>query len=502
MPISLAFASKLSHPTFFMKNSNMDCKDRYQRKAAPILILFIAVIAPIIFTPNLIQANKNHETYIVKPGDTLWQLACSRGYSIEMVKKLNRLNSDLIRPNQKLIFPKKAATQITKTTPVAPSGKSIKVVSTLNKPAHFAKANPSVYSLPLNQTSVSGKAPSVVLTNPRTVPLDPPSHIAESRPIRSASGNRSQVKLNTQEREVELAKEPDFDFDQVFDDDIRVSPNLLQQPNLEKNIVKNEPSSEAALVSITRKMTQSSKHKHSTKSRPMLSIREDTPSTSSLLPKTEPKSVQADSPTSRFHTRLPGRATEHMRSEIRRIAAQKIRYKGAWRPPGETVSWIMDCSNTTRWLYQRVTGVDIGRTASDQYMNLRSRGRVWNVPKDSFGNPDKDFLDKNLRPGDLLFWEHTYRPIRWPAITHVAIYLGKDEKGRHLMAASNSSGTATRRGGPNIYVFRPEMNFGGYRPIGSSRYRHGRFVAFGRPIDNLDRQTFARDNQTLRDLYQ
>jgi hypothetical protein len=162
----------------------------------------------------------------------------------------------------------------------------------------------------------------------------------------------------------------------------------------------------------------------------------------------------------------------------------------------------MDCSNTTRWLYQRVLGVDIGRTASEQYVNLLNRGRLWTVPKDNQGNPSKAFLDKNLRPGDLLFWEHTYRPVRWPPITHVAIYLGKDEKGRHLMAASNSSGTATRRGGPNIYVFRPEMNFGGYRPIGSHRYRHGRFVAFGRPIDHLDRQTFAGQNKTPNDLFQ
>ncbi len=508
-----------------MKNSNIHRRDPHQRKATSILILSIAlIVAPIVFTPNLIQASKNHETYTVKPGDTLWQLARSRGHSIETIKKLNRLNSDLIRPNQKLIFPKNAAIPITKAAPIASPGKSIKVTSTPAQPTHTVRANPSVYSLPLNQTSpkrqatpsisvapptttsapTSAKAPTLALTNPRTVPLDPPADIAESRPIRSASGNRSQIQLNTQERELQLAKEPDFNFDQVFDDAIRLSPSSLQQPEPQKDIAQNEPPT----VSITRKMAQSSKHTHSTKSRPTLSFNEDTFPKPSLAsdknnkPKTDSTPDQIAPSSSRFHTRLPGRATDHMRSEVRRIAAQRIRYKGTWLPPGESVPWVMDCSNTTRWLYLRVSGVDIGRTASDQYMHLRNRGRAWNVPKDDSGNPSQAFLDKNLRPGDLLFWEHTYRPVRWPPITHVAIYLGKDEKGRHLMAASNSSGTATRRGGPNIYIFRPEMNFGGYRPIGSTRYRHGRFVAFGRPIDNLDRQTFAKDNQTLRDLYQ
>jgi cell wall-associated NlpC family hydrolase len=496
-----------------MKYSHINITTASRRKIASILIVMTAiVIAYALFTPEVSLANKNHETYTVKPGDTLWQLARSRGYSVESIKKLNRLNSDLLRPNQKLIFPLKPTTTITeKPAPIVPTGKSVKVTASTSTPKTIAKINPTVYSLPLNKTTPTATPrptppPTATLTDPRTVPLDPPANIAESRPIRSASGNRSHIQLNTQKEEIILAKEPDFDFDQVFDDDIRISTTPLAQTTPEKKIAKESTDFN---VSITRKIAYSTKHTHSTKSRPTLSISQDTPKIAENTPlakqKTEARSLTLEnqkSPSPRLHTRLPGRATDHMRAEVRRIAAQGIRYKGAWRPPGENESWTMDCSNTTRWLYQRVAGVDIGRTASDQYVNLRNRGRAWNVPKDNSGNPVQSFLDKNLRPGDLLFWEHTYRPVRWPPITHVAIYLGKDEQGRHLMAASNSSGTATRRGGPNIYVFRPEMNFGGYRPIGSSRFRHGRFVAFGRPIDNLDRQTFAHENRDLRDLYQ
>jgi LysM repeat protein len=454
-----------------------------------LITLLLLTATSIISTPHLIQASKNHETYTVKPGDTLWQIAQSRGITVETIKKLNGLRSELIRPNQKLTLPKPKTITLTKTTPIAPSGKTIKIITPPPKPNQIAKTNPAIYSLPIyhtpqkppSPTLPQSPTPSTTLTNPRTIPLDPPSHTAQTRLIRSASENRSQVQLNPQEKEILLAQEPQFDFEQLYNDDIRL-------PSYSPSPLTNPPPTppQPPTPSITQK--QSTKHTHSTKLRTHLTLK-STEKTHTLPPPP------------RLHTRLPGRATDHIHAEVRKIAAQKIRYKGSWRPPGETVSWVMDCSNTTRWLYLRVTGIDLGRTASDQYLNLRNRGRLWTVPKDLSGNPSRTFLDKHLRPGDLLFWEHTYRPVRWPPITHVAIYLGKDEKGRYLMAASNSSGTSTRRGGPNIYIFSPEMNFGGYRPIGSSRYRHGRFVAFGRPIDNLDRQTFAQEQLKLHNLY-
>ncbi|MFZ5645839.1 MAG: NlpC/P60 family protein [Bacillota bacterium] len=44
--------------------------------------------------------------YTVKPGDSLWKIANSTGVSVEQIKKLNSLNSDMIHPGQSLIVSK------------------------------------------------------------------------------------------------------------------------------------------------------------------------------------------------------------------------------------------------------------------------------------------------------------------------------------------------------------------------------------------------------------
>ncbi len=144
------------------------------------------------------------------------------------------------------------------------------------------------------------------------------------------------------------------------------------------------------------------------------------------------------------------------------------RYNGRWTPPGESKAWVMDCSNTARWLQREVRGVDLPRTASDQYEYLRQRRQLWRVGTD----PRK--LRKKLQPGDLLFWENTYKPVRKPAITHVMTYLGTDSSGQMKMAGSQGSK------GVNVYTFSPERKMGGYRAFLFFR-RDGKFVAYGRP---------------------
>jgi cell wall-associated NlpC family hydrolase len=128
----------------------------------------------------------------------------------------------------------------------------------------------------------------------------------------------------------------------------------------------------------------------------------------------------------------------------------------------------MDCSNTSRWLYQEVKALDLPRTASDQYEWLRQRRRLWKA------RPDPCSLRKKLQPGDLLFWENTCKPPRRPPITHVMVYLGTDASGRMLMAGSQGSS------GPDIYDFDPGKRMGGYRFFLFFR-RDGKFVAYGRP---------------------
>jgi cell wall-associated NlpC family hydrolase len=172
--------------------------------------------------------------------------------------------------------------------------------------------------------------------------------------------------------------------------------------------------------------------------------------------------------------------------QARALGDQGIEYDEDWRPPGESRSWTMDCSNTTRYLYKVTAGIELPRTASDQYYYLHLQGKAWDVPQTSRGWADTEFLRQNLKPGDLLFWENTYRPERQPPITHVMVYLGSNDKGQWIMAGSQSSrgGEHNRRnGGPDVYVFRPGQPCGGYTTWLGLVHHQGRFCAFGRPLE-------------------
>ncbi len=172
--------------------------------------------------------------------------------------------------------------------------------------------------------------------------------------------------------------------------------------------------------------------------------------------------------------------------QARALGNQGIEYDDDWRPPGEARSWAMDCSNTTRYLYKVTAGLQLPRTASDQYYYLHLQGKAWDVPLIAEGLPDTNYLRRNLKPGDLLFWENTYRPERQPPITHVMVFLGTNAQGQWIMAGSQSSrgGEHNRRnGGPDVYVFRPSQPCGGYSTWMGIVHHKGRFCAFGRPLE-------------------
>jgi LysM repeat protein len=179
--------------------------------------------------------------------------------------------------------------------------------------------------------------------------------------------------------------------------------------------------------------------------------------------------------------------------EARALGNRGLEYDEDWRPPGESHAWTMDCSNTARYIYKVTTGIQLPRTASDQYYYLHLQGKAWDVPQASDGWADSNFLRRNLKPGDLLFWENTYRPERQPPITHVMVFLGTNDRGQWIMAGSQTSrgGEHNRRnGGPDIYVFRPSQPCGGYSTWLGMVHHQGRFCAFGRPLD-ADRSKLA-----------
>jgi len=174
-----------------------------------------------------------------------------------------------------------------------------------------------------------------------------------------------------------------------------------------------------------------------------------------------------------------------------KLARHDIDYNQKWRPPGEKKAWVMDCSNTSRYLMQAAAGLEIPRTASSQYWVLDNNNLIWRSPKDSEGRPDKTWLARNLQVGDLLFWEHTYKPVREPPVTHVTVFLGRNKKGEWIMAGSQSAqrGELTDDvGGPDLYVFNPHAPSGGYSTFLGINKVKGRFVGIGRPLGLLSKK--------------
>lgn len=185
------------------------------------------------------------------------------------------------------------------------------------------------------------------------------------------------------------------------------------------------------------------------------------------------------------HKLTPNEAQARLLAESENLAKLDLGYDENWVPPGEDKAWDMDCSNTSRYLYKKATGIDLPRTASDQYYNLKIQDRAWDVPLDGEDKPDVAYLQRNLRVGDLLFWENTYKPERDPPITHVTIFLGTDANGNWIMAGSQSSSVGKygrTRGGPDIYLFDPLKTAGGYSTWLGFVRKKGHFVAFGRPL--------------------
>jgi cell wall-associated NlpC family hydrolase len=157
-----------------------------------------------------------------------------------------------------------------------------------------------------------------------------------------------------------------------------------------------------------------------------------------------------------------------LEEKARWLATQRIGYSRNWVPPGEAKAWAMDCSNTARWLYRELWGRNLPRTASAQYEHFRQQKKFRRA------RPDPARLARQLKPGDFLFWEHTYKPRRKPPVTHVMIYLGRDNQGRMWMAGAQGSR------GVDVYEFRPASPMGSYNWFLWFK-REGRFIGYARP---------------------
>lgn len=160
--------------------------------------------------------------------------------------------------------------------------------------------------------------------------------------------------------------------------------------------------------------------------------------------------------------------------EASALQAQGLGYGASFVPPGENAAWRMDCSNTSRYLIRKTRGVELPRTASAQYQFVKKHGRLKRAGGLFGGVPEKRWWAKRLRPGDLLFWEHTYKPERKPPVTHVMVYVGKDGAGNLLMAGAQNSR------GVGIYKLQPHVPYGGHGGFLGLFKKKGKLVACGR----------------------
>jgi cell wall-associated NlpC family hydrolase len=168
------------------------------------------------------------------------------------------------------------------------------------------------------------------------------------------------------------------------------------------------------------------------------------------------------------------RANPVLHGEASVLSRLGLGYGASFIPPGEIAAWRMDCSNTARYLVRQTRGIELPRTASDQYNYVRQNGRLKRVGGLFGGVPEKSWWAKRLRPGDLLFWEHTYKPKRKPPVTHVMVYLGPDGAGNLLMAGAQNSR------GVGIYKLQPHVSYGGHGGFLGLFKKKGKLVAYGR----------------------
>lgn len=163
------------------------------------------------------------------------------------------------------------------------------------------------------------------------------------------------------------------------------------------------------------------------------------------------------------------------------LSKQDLNYSQSWQPPGHPYVITMDCSNTVRYIVWKVFGFDIPRTASDQYLFFKKKGKVRAVPVEASGKVDSERLMTEMRSGDLLFWEWTYDVPRDPPISHVMIYLGRKKDGEAMVAGSSQRMDGERGGGVDVYEFNPNAPCGNAKNFFNFVTHRGRLVAFARP---------------------
>jgi len=109
----------------------------------------------------------------------------------------------------------------------------------------------------------------------------------------------------------------------------------------------------------------------------------------------------------------------------------------------------MDCSGTVYYLLTSLGIKNVPRPSHLIYKWVKEKGHFHAV----------NTLDLNsaqfakMRPGDILFWNGTYRVQHNPNITHVMLYLGKNKAGQPLMIGASNGRSYNKRKIYGVSVF-------------------------------------------------
>ena len=148
---------------------------------------------------------------------------------------------------------------------------------------------------------------------------------------------------------------------------------------------------------------------------------------------------------------------QNCRPEVRKIidlglslTSQNLDYKYGSADPA---NGGMDCSGFIYYVLSKSGIKDVPRDAREQYVWVRKAGNFQAV----LSQRDDTFELDALKPGDLLFWSHTYAVSRDPAITHTMIYLGRDKATNQRIMVGASDGRTYKgesRFGVSVFDFK------------------------------------------------
>jgi cell wall-associated NlpC family hydrolase len=133
----------------------------------------------------------------------------------------------------------------------------------------------------------------------------------------------------------------------------------------------------------------------------------------------------------------------------------------------------MDCSGFVYYVLTQAGLHDVPRGASGQYTWVRKAGKFRAVISRQLDGFELD----ELKPGNLLFWNDTYKMDRDPPVTHTMIYLGREKSMGNRVMVGSSDGRSYRglqRWRVSVFDLKPV-------PASSSSLRDAapRFIGYG-----------------------